>query len=301
MNIKKTIVALAIAMAVAFVASVGMASAATLYADQDIPVGTVTVSADGTTITYATTGGWVLNATHLHVASEVDDIPQTKKKNPIPGLFDYSAVHDPPVTVYTYTIPAEPACTLLYIAAQAEVSLLEEGVYVQEESAWAGIAEGDIPFEGKNWATYFTYEIPPEILHLDNKDPITWQPITGDGISGILEYCPSGPTFDFVFDGQGLDPSADYSLIYYADPWPGDNPGALIDSGKSDVAGNIHLAGSTELGMDLPHLDDANYPGAKIWLVLSGDYSVTETKMTGWNPTKYLYEHNLITYDDTDV
>jgi hypothetical protein len=153
MNTKKTIVALAIAMAVAFVASVGMASAATLYAGQDIDVGTVTVSAGGTTIKYATTGDWVLNATHLHVGSSLADIPQTKKFNPIPGHFEYSAEHVPPVTTYTYTIPAQLGT--LYIAAQAEVAFLDdEGVW-QEETAWAGTSVGHEPFLGKNWATYF--------------------------------------------------------------------------------------------------------------------------------------------------
>ena len=49
--------------------------------------------------------------------------------------------------------------------------------------------------------------------------------------------------------------------------------------------------------MDLPDSDDANYPdGAKIWLVLSDDYDGTNTKMTAWNPTEYLFENNLITF-----
>lgn len=52
--------------------------------------------------------------------------------------------------------------------------------------------------------------------------------------------------------------------------------------------------------MDLPHSDDENYPdGAKIWLVPSSDYG--NTGVIGWNPAKYLFEHDLITYDDTDV
>ena len=165
MNTKKTIVALAIAMAVAFVATVGMASAVTvpLYAGQDIPVGTVTVSDDGTMITYDTTGGWVLNATHLHVGDSLDAIPQTKKKNPIPGHFDYSAVHDPPVTEYIYTcdIPEAVADTTLYIAAHAKVALLDEDTGLwQEESAWAGTEVGAEQFnEGKNWATYFVVTV----------------------------------------------------------------------------------------------------------------------------------------------
>jgi len=299
MNIKKTIVALAIAMSVAFVATVGMASAATLYADQDISVGTVTVNADGTIITYVTTDGWVMNATHLHVdAISEDNIPQTKKNNPIPGQFEYSEVHDPPETTYTYTIPAEQAGTTLYIAAHAKVAHLVDGVYDQEETAWAGIKQ----FDGKNWATYFTYEIYEKILYSENKDPSNWEPILGDGIFGILGHNPSGPTFDFVFDGYGLDASTGYSLIYYADPWPGNNPGALIAIGTSGVDGNIHLAGSTELGMDLPHIRDTNYAdGAKIWLVPSSDYDDTTNAMIRWNPTKYLFEQNLITYDDTEI
>ena len=158
-------------MAVAFVASVGMASAALpeevpLYADQNITVGTVNVSwnHDGTAIniTYNTTdSGWVLNATHLHVDNDsADEIPQTKKKNPIPGHFDYSAVHvSPHNTVYTYSIPAAELSGTVFIAAHAKVALLEEEVW-QEESAWAGTEVGKIQFnKGKNWATYFTVTV----------------------------------------------------------------------------------------------------------------------------------------------
>jgi hypothetical protein len=135
-------------------------------------------------------------------------------------------------------------------------------------------------------------------LYLYEKDS-NWE-IVEDGAWGKMKYNLAGPTFDFVFNGHELDPDTDYSLIYYADPWPGDNPGALIASGRSNEDGNIHLAGSTDLDMDLPDPNDANYPdGAKIWLVLSDDYD--GTKITAWNPAEYLFEYELITYDDTDV
>jgi len=40
----------------------------------------------------------------------------------------------------------------------------------------------------------------------------------------------------------------------------------------SNEGGNIHLAGSPDLGMDLPDPNDDNYPdGAKIGLVFSED------------------------------
>jgi hypothetical protein len=138
-------------------------------------------------------------------------------------------------------------------------------------------------------------------LYLYQKDPSTWE-IIDSGTWGKMTYNLEGPTFDFVFNGHGLTPNTDYSLIYYADPWPGDNPGALIASGMSNNGGQLHLAGSVELNMDLPGPADANYPdGAKIWLVPSSDYDATANKMIKWNPTQYLYEHNLITYDDTDI
>ncbi len=158
-------------------------------------------------------------------------------------------------------------------------------------------------------------------LHLYEKDPDgvddisdnddDWS-IVEDGASGKLKYNLSGETFDFEFEGKGLEPTTSYSLIYYADPWPGDNPGAWIASGTSDGDGEIELNGSVDLDTDLPNPDDDNYdnpvngqdpPGAKIWLVLSADYNdnLAETgPMTAWNPTEYLFEGNTITYDDTD-
>lgn len=81
---------------------------------------------------------------------------------------------------------------------------------------------------------------------------------------------------------------------------------ALISTFTSDGSGNIaSTLGSVDLGIDLPDSADANHPaGAKIWLVLSDDYNsgtASTGPMTGWNPTEYLFENNLITFDDVDV
>ena len=158
-------------------------------------------------------------------------------------------------------------------------------------------------------------------LYLYEKDPGDWS-IVEDGAWGKMKYNLEGPEFDFVFNGHGLDANTDYSLIYYADKpdryvnWGGDNPGALILSGTSNSEGDIHLAGSIELDMDLPCEPDANMnisehdysgepdyythaTGAKIWLVPSSDY--VKPAMIAWNPTEYLFESDLITYDDTDA
>ena len=161
-------------------------------------------------------------------------------------------------------------------------------------------------------------------LYLYEKDS-NWE-IVEDGAWGKMKYNLSGPTFDFVFNGHELDPDADYCLIYYADKpdrfvdWGGDNPGALIASGTSNEGGNIHLAGSIELDMDLPCSPDWNINpdpnycdynngfddydhccGAKIWLVPSDDYNAATKKVSAWNPSEFLFESDLITYDDTDV
>ena len=139
-------------------------------------------------------------------------------------------------------------------------------------------------------------------VDLENKNPITWEPITGDGIGGTLSYNTSGLTFNYSFTGTGLQASTEYSLIYYADPYPGDHPGKLIDTMTTDGSGAVSKANNVDLAMDLPSSGDANYPaGAKIWLVPSTRYNSGTNSIIGWNPTEYLFEMNLITYDDTDT
>ncbi len=98
-----------------------------LYADQDIPVGTVTVSNDDTNlyVTYDTTGGdWVMTETHLAVVTDEDEFPTTKKGNPKVGLFPHQREYDliDGVKVDTYTISGTwEGGTILYIAAHAVV------------------------------------------------------------------------------------------------------------------------------------------------------------------------------------
>jgi hypothetical protein len=133
-------------------------------------------------------------------------------------------------------------------------------------------------------------------LYLFEKNPGNWQIVKG-GAWGKMTYRPWGPTFHFVFNGHGLQRGVAYTLIYYPDPWPG---AGLIGLGWaiSDQFGDVHIAGVADTG-DLPKTKDKNYPyGAKIWLVLSTDvdYMGSTPRMIDWNPTKYLFEHNLIKY-----
>ena len=141
-----------------------------LWAGQNIDVGTVSVwnDAENLYVKYETTDDWYLTETHLHVATALGDIPQTKTGNPIPGHFDYPMEYDPPVQENTNVINLED-CGFevgdeLYIAAHAVVQkVITEAPYyastvVQEETAWGA---GD-NFPGNNWAMYFTYVVQGE-------------------------------------------------------------------------------------------------------------------------------------------
>ena len=134
-------------------------------------------------------------------------------------------------------------------------------------------------------------------LYLYEKDPDTWE-IVEDGAWGKMKYNLSGDEFDFVFNGHGLEIGLDYILIYYPDPWPG-NGLICLGSGTVNEEGDIHIAESLDTG-DLPIATDGNL-GAKIWLVLSDDVDCENAEMTGWTPIEYLFEYDLITFDDTDV
>ena len=134
----------------------------TLLAGQNIDVGTLTVAVvgDNLVVTYDITGsGWELLETHLYVKDE----QPTKSA---PGRFPYGP-DDATAGQYIriYTIDLEGFTGTLYIAAQAEIGMvdendepvLDENDEQFEESVWA---DGTQIRLGKNWATYFTFVVP---------------------------------------------------------------------------------------------------------------------------------------------
>lgn len=147
-------------------------------------------------------------------------------------------------------------------------------------------------------------------LYLYEKNPDTWD-IVEEPSWGKMKYNLSGDEFKFVFNGHDLEPGQTYSLIYYPDPWPGEDL-IILGEGTVNDEGNVHIMGSIDTG-DLPIAADKNnisnpnnydwinedYNGAKIWLVLSADAPEDTTKMTGWNPESYLFEYDLINYSDS--
>jgi hypothetical protein len=132
-------------------------------------------------------------------------------------------------------------------------------------------------------------------LYLYEKDNDSWK-IVEDGAWGKMKYNLSGETLDFVFNGHNLDAGVDYTLIYYPNPWPG-NGLICLGSGTVNEDGNIHIKNSVDTG-DMPIAGDINN-GAKIWLVLSGDVDCDGQVMVGWHGTEYLFEDDLINFDDT--
>ena len=146
-------------------------------------------------------------------------------------------------------------------------------------------------------------------LRLENETEVVdgpWIVHSDDDIFADLTWEGDGDTFNYDLVAQGLAASTAYSLIYYADGWPGNNPGAFIGQHTTDGSGAFSdLGNSVDLGVDMPTSPDGNLAvGAKIWLVLSADYNggaLSTGPMTAWNPSQYLFEGNVyIHYDDTD-
>ncbi len=146
-----------------------------------------------------------------------------------------------------------------------------------------------------------TLRLENEIINPDGP----WTIINDDRYA-VLSWDGDGNIFDYDLEAFDLKPSTEYYLIYYADGWPGDNPGAFIGSHITDGSGHFNDTSNTvDLDLDLPDLADGNYAiGAKIWLVPASDYNngtPSTGPMTAWNPDNYLFEGNVyIHYDDTD-
>jgi len=131
----------------------------------------------------------------------------------------------------------------------------------------------------------------------------TWEIIEG-GAWGKMKYILSGDSFVFVFNGHGLEPEQEYTLIYYPDPWPG-NGLICFGSDTADGSGNVHIKEAVDVDTGTNDNGDTNClpadcdtnPGAKFWLVLSSDVDCDNGMMTGWNPDEYLFEAAMISFN----
>ena len=138
----------------------------------------------------------------------------------------------------------------------------------------------------------------PQNLYLYPKvyaDAPEWTTLWEHQAWGKYNFKLDGQIISGVFNGHGLTPDTDYTLISYNDPWGSTPQFAVIGSSMSDKNGNVHIAGSVDLGNDVASpIYDWNGPGDgyKIWLVLTAD--ITGTQFNTWNPGAYLFENNRI-------
>jgi len=232
-----------------------------LIAGQYINVGQVVVTHDETNVyvLYETIDGWYMTETHLHIARTVEDIPQANG-NPIPGLFDYSMIHNPPVQVYEYTVPI---CSFLgggwsdgdefVITAHAVVQkqITENGLWI--ETAWAGDSDC-YDFSGANWAKYCIctiqcklvnclVEIPasPVIadFHVLNKCKFNPPEVWGFWEEVDLSNVPSGySVYNGTFAGWCLERSKEIDNQLHVPPQPEFYSVNLFSSQASNLPGS---------------------------------------------------------------
>jgi len=101
----------------------GLADSTVLKADQNTDIGWVIVAPDGDflKITYRITDeDWILKETHLSVKAEKRLIPQDASGNPKPANFEYTMLHDPLVSEYSYSANVS-GLEYAFIAAHATV------------------------------------------------------------------------------------------------------------------------------------------------------------------------------------
>lgn len=112
---------------------------------------------------------------------------------------------------------------------------------------------------------------------------------------GKYNFKLNGQVILGVFNGHGLTPGTDYTLLSYNDPWGSVPQVVVIGHGVADANGNVHITGSANLGADVPSpIYGWSGPGDgyKIWLVLTAD--ITGSQFNAWNPDDYLFENNRI-------
>jgi len=145
----------------------GAAESYPLFAGQTIPVGTVEVTNDESSliVTFQTTGNWYLYETHVIIGEKTDagctwpEGTTTNNGNPIPGQFPYGHPGDLNSQEDEIVIDLDDLSTegCYCIAAHAKVNLIPDGFVIRTETAWGGTN----PFGGRTWAKYLTYCLQP--------------------------------------------------------------------------------------------------------------------------------------------
>jgi hypothetical protein len=145
-----------------------------------------------------------------------------------------------------------------------------------------------------------------DTINLIQKNPADWTKIK-DGASGDFWVGPFEQKFTFA--ARGLEKNTPYTLLSYAEPYPGTGS-KVIGQATSNSKGVLKLKGDfSNTGSVMYNIygptaagDYKDTVGAKIWLVKTSDLSVSGgvASFIAWNPTTYLFETSLIDYPDLD-
>lgn len=268
-----------------------------LLAGQTIPVGSVSISSDGTylTVVYTTTGGWLIDETHLFVGS-CSDVPLNAACNPKIGLFPYSADHIPGVSSYAYVIPLSSIPDCFCFIAHAAVSNASLGGGVSEETAFSN-GENELPGDRWGWFSIFCQEDCNAVT-----DSCLYRTQTQGGWGSVPSGNNPGAYLHANFDGafpSGVTIGCTYTITLNSaqavtDFLPqGGGPVALtavyVNPASpliSTLAGNL-LAVSLALGFDSY---DSSFGSSVGYL---GDLIITSGTFSGWTLTNLVVEANL--------
>ena len=210
----------------------GVATTATLVADETIDVGQVTIINDETSlyVTFSTDAAWPIGRTAVFVSADPAAIPTSGGGNPQIGRFPYKASHDAGLHEVTWKIPLdEVGAATAVVAAFAEVGADAEG-------AWGA---GTQINESAGWASYSTHAIQEcGRATIDDQGGTVGSAIGGVQLvilEGALKYEteisfePASSTnpnaipntvFDFGPDGLEFDDPAMLTLPYDPDALP---------------------------------------------------------------------------------
>jgi uncharacterized delta-60 repeat protein len=195
----------------------GQALTVPLIADEVVPIGTVRIGNDESTlfVTYQVMAQHPLQQTRLAVDPTLDGIPTNESGNPILGRFPHSTRHRPSVTEFTYAIPladipAAPDDDLV-VAAFAESG---------SSGAWG---EGPRFTEDGPWAMYTPYTMqscvagPTAIISVP-ADPAAAQAGTPVAFDGSTSQDPAagGLIHNWDFADGSLGGSAQIAHVFAA-------------------------------------------------------------------------------------
>ncbi len=129
-------------------------------------------------------------------------------------------------------------------------------------------------------------------LSFYQKDPANWNILAG-GASGRMKYSSFDGELDFVFNGCGLETGLCYSLVYNTASWCKAKL-AVLGSATADDSGNLHLSGSLDSERMLQGKGGLDVTG--LWLVNSADVDTENSRMSHWNPRRYLFGHDILEF-----